>query len=241
MRNLNNEYQDAEDRKYAYDFDYILRDYIVRSLQPYFINGNALEMGCFEGVFTKTLTTHFKDLSVIEGSSELIEKAQTNTAGRDVKFILSMFEKAELKEKFDNIFLMHTLEHLENPIQVLQKIRSWLTDNGRLFLVCPNANAASRQIAVRMGLIDHNAAVTEGEFKHGHRKTYSLDTLENEARLAGLKTYARGGVFFKPLANFQLDKALSEKVIDEKYLEGCYSLGMLYPDLCASIYTICGR
>ncbi len=241
MRNLNNEYQDSDDRKYAYDFDYRLRDFIVRSLQPFFIKGNALEMGCFEGVFTKTLTTHFEDLSVIEGSSELIEKAKANTTGSNVKFILSMFEKAEIKEKFDNIFLMHTLEHLENPTLVLQKIRSWLSDNGRLFLVCPNANAASRQIAVRMGLIEYNSAVTEGEFKHGHRKTYSLDTLENEALLAGLKTYSRGGVFFKPLANFQLDKALSEKVIDEKYLEGCYSLGMLYPDLCASIYTICGK
>ena len=241
MRDLNNEFQDASDRKYAYDFDYILRDFIVRTLQPHFVQGKTLEMGCFEGVFTKTLTGFFKDLTVIEGSTALIEKAKLNTTGRSVKFICGMFESVEPAEKFDNIFLMHTLEHLENPTLVLKKIRTWLTDHGKLFLVCPNANAASRQIAVRMGLIEHNSAVTEGEFKHGHRKTYSLDTLENEVRSSGLKVNSTGGVFFKPLANFQFDKVIGEKIIDHNYLEGCYRLGMLYPDLCASIYVVCTK
>ncbi len=241
MRDLNSEFQDDPNRKYAYDFDYILRDFIVRSLLPYFIEGSALEMGCFEGIFTKTLTAHFKDLSVLEGSSELIEKAKQTTSGSNVRFISGMFENTEFNEKFDNIFLMHTLEHLENPTLVLKKIRSWLSEKGRLFLVCPNANAASRQIAVRMGIIDYNAAVTDGEYKHGHRKTYSLDTLENEVRISGLKINATGGVFFKPFANFQFDKLLKEQIIDQKYLEGCYSLGMIYPDLCASVYVICAK
>lgn len=239
MRDLNKEFKNEENRKYAYDFDYILRDFIIRSLQPYFIKGNALEMGCFEGVFTKTLSSHFKDLTVIEGSSELIAKAQKNTIGENVKFILGMFENTELNEKYDNIFLIHTLEHLEEPTLVLKKIKSWLSENGRLFLVCPNANAASRQIAVRMGLIDYNTSVTDGEYKHGHRKTYSLDTLEHEALISGFNITKVGGVFFKPFANFQFDQIIKEKIIDSLYLEGCYKLGMIYPDLCASIYVIC--
>ena len=85
MRDLNNEFQDATDRKYAYDFDYILRDFIVRTLKPHFIKGNALEMGCFEGVFTKTLTGFFKDLTVIEGSADLIEKAKIKTTSFSVE------------------------------------------------------------------------------------------------------------------------------------------------------------
>jgi 2-polyprenyl-3-methyl-5-hydroxy-6-metoxy-1,4-benzoquinol methylase len=241
MRDVNQEFQDTDNRKYAYDFDYILRDFILRTLKPHFVAGNALEMGCFEGVFTKTLTRHFKDLTVIEGSAELAAKAKLNTAGSPVKFVTELFEKAQFTEKFDNIFLMHTLEHLDEPISVLAKVRSWLSDQGKLFLVCPNAQAASRQIAVRMGLIEFNSAVTEGEHKHGHRKTYSLDTLENEVRQSGLSVNSAGGVFFKPLANFQFDKVISEKIVDGAYLEGCYRLGMLYPELCASIYVICGK
>lgn len=242
MRNLDNEFKDTQDRKYAYDFDYILRDYIVQTLKPYFKKGPALEMGCFEGVFTKTLTSHFNDLTVLEGSKTLIEKAKANTQGHDVKFIHTFFEQAELGSKqFDNIFLMHTMEHLDQPGLVLSKIKSWLTDQGRLFLVCPNANAASRQIAVRMNIIDFNSSVTQGEFEHGHRKTYSLDTLEFETRVAELKTETRGGVFFKPFANFQFDKLIKEKIIDQAYLDGCYRMGMIYPDLSASIYLICAK
>jgi hypothetical protein len=30
-------------------------------------------------------------------------------------------------------------------------------------------------------------------------------------------------------------------VIADAYLEGCYRLGMQYPDLCASIWLVCER
>ena len=30
-------------------------------------------------------------------------------------------------------------------------------------------------------------------------------------------------------------------VISQAYLDGCYELGKEYPDLCASIYLVCGR
>src|SRR4029079_5520509 len=117
---------------------------------------------------------------------------------------------------------MHTLEHVDDPILVLAKINSWLTDSGRLFLVVPNAHAASRQIAVKMGLIEHNAAVTDAEFKQGHRRTYSLDTLERDARGAGLQILHRGGVFFKALANYQFDKLIESGIVSTAYLDGCY-------------------
>lgn len=241
MRNYNTEYQDTEDRKYAYDFDYILRDYMVRSFKPFFsAKGKALEMGCYKGEFTNILTQHFKNVSVIEGSSELIDFAKKRV-GKKVKFIHSTFESCKPKEKYDAIFLMHTLEHLDDPILVLNKINSWLSDEGKLFLVVPNANAPSRQIAVKMGLISHNSAVTEGEKAHGHRCTYTFDTLEKDARAAGLNIIHRGGIFFKALANFQFDKLLKTDIISKEYLDGCYELGMQYPDLCSSIYLICGK
>ena len=71
--------------------------------------------------------------------------------------------------------------------------------------------------------------------------TYSLDTLERDARAGGLKVIHRGGVFFKPFANFQFDKLIEHKIITKEYLDGCYELGQQYPDLCASIYLICGK
>lgn len=244
-RNLDDEHADTEDRRYAYDFDYRMHEYVLRTFDPLLPkNGRALEMGCYKGEFTKRLLKRFNDVTVIEGASDLIAEAKKNAiapAGKKVKFIEGQFETVKQGEQFDAIFLIHTLEHLTDPLPVLKRIREWLSPNGKLFLVVPNANAPSRQIAVKMGLISHNSAVTEGERLHGHRCTYSLDTLERDAKEAGFNVHARGGVFFKPFANFQLDKMLSSGAISEEYLEGCYQLGMTYPDLCASIYLVCGK
>lgn len=238
-RDLNTEYQDTADRLYAYDFDYIHRDYMMRALAGQFRPGNALEMGCYHGEFTRKLLQVFDDVTVLEGASDLIEIAHKNVDDPRVAFVLGQFEDIELQRRFDNIFLIHTLEHLSEPQPVLKKIRDWLSPGGRLFIVVPNANAASRQIAVGMGLIDFNAAVTEGERRHGHRCTYSLDTLEHEALQASFRVEQRGGILFKPLANFQFDAAFRAGIVDQAFFEGCYKLGMKYPDLTASVYVVC--
>jgi 2-polyprenyl-3-methyl-5-hydroxy-6-metoxy-1,4-benzoquinol methylase len=138
--------------------------------------------------------------------------------------------------------MTHVLEHLDDPVDILDKINSeWLSNDGHFFLVCPNANAPSRQIAVKMGLISHNSAITDAEFKHGHRITYSLDTLERDVKKAGLQIVHRSGIFFKALANFQWDKLLKTDIISKEYLDGCYELGQQYPDLCSSIFFVCKK
>jgi len=120
-----------------------------------------------------------------------------------VTLVNSLFEKVNLPKRYDNIVLTHVLEHLDDPVQVLKRVNDeWLADDGRLFLVCPNANAPSRQIAVKMGLISHNDAVTPAEAAHGHRCTYSLDTLERDAAAAGLKVLHRSGIFSRPWPTF---------------------------------------
>lgn len=241
-RNYEAELKDNEDRKYSYNFDFeVMHPFMIRSFQPFFLPGNALELGCHEGNFTKRLRRYFEDLTCVEAVDQALAVAK-NSLDKDVKFISGLFESVNLQKRYDNIILTHVLEHLDNPVDVLKRINDeWLTDPGRLFLVCPNANAPSRQIAVKMGLISHNSAVTPAEEKHGHHITYSLDTLERDARAAGLNVVYRTGIFFKALANFQWDRLLDTDIISPEYLEGCYQLGHQYPDLCSSIFLMCER
>ena len=157
-----------------------------------------------------------------------------------VEFVNSTFEAASLPRRYDHVVMTHALEHLDDPVGVLRRVNSeWLEKSGRFFLVCPNGNAPSRQIAVKMGLISHNCAVTQAEAQHGHRRTYTLDTLERDAAAAGLKVVYRTGIFFKALANFQWDRLLQTDIVSAEYLEGCYQLGQQYPDLCSSIFLLC--
>lgn len=239
MRNYNKEIINNE-RKYAYNFDEIMHHYMIESFKPFFINGLALELGSYTGLFTEKLLPFFNNITCIEASSEA---AYTAKKKLELNIINDTFENANLGDlKYDNIFLTHVLEHVDNPIQLLKKIKNeWLSKNGRLFLVCPNANAPSRQIAVKMGLISHNQAVTDAEKKHGHRRTYTIDTLERDVAAAGLKVIHRSGIFFKALANFQWDKILDTDIVSDEYLDGCYKLGQIYPDLCSSIFLLCEK
>ena len=241
-RDYNLELKDTADHKYAYNFDFdVMHPYMVRSFLPFFQDGNLLELGSFKGDFTERLLFHFSDVTCVEASSLAIEAARQRLGGK-VKFQHALFETAELPCRYKNIVLTHVLEHLDDPVGVLRRINDeWLDDGGRLFLVCPNAHAPSRQIAVKMGLISHNSAVTAAEAEHGHNCTYSLDTLEREARNAGLSVLHRSGIFFKALANFQWDKLLATDIISQGYLDGCYMLGQQYPDLCSSIFLMCEK
>jgi ribosomal protein S18 acetylase RimI-like enzyme/2-polyprenyl-3-methyl-5-hydroxy-6-metoxy-1,4-benzoquinol methylase len=242
QRDYNGEINDTADHQYAYSFDFdVMHPFMIRSFEPFFNKGSLLELGSFKGDFTKRFLFYFDDVTCVEASDVAIEEAKSKLSDK-VRFVNSRFETATLPKRYDNIVLTHVLEHLDDPVRVLTRINDeWLAEGGRFFLVCPNANAPSRQIAVKMGLITHNAAVTPAEAEHGHRCTYSLDTLERDAVAAGLKVVHRSGIFFKALANFQWDRLLNTDIISKEYLEGCYKLGQYYPDLCSSIFLMCER
>lgn len=239
-RDYDQECKDTPERKYAYRFDFeVMHYYIIASMLPYRRAGDFLELGSYKGEFTEKLLQHFSDVTCVEASSEAVQAAQARLGTR-ATLHHALFEDVKLTQKFDNIAMVHVLEHLDNPVAILKRINTeWLSATGRFFLVCPNANAPSRQIAVKMGLISHNSAVTPAEAAHGHRVTYSLDTLEQAAKAAGLKVIHRTGVFFKALANFQWDMLLNTSIISQAYLDGCFQLGHHYPDLCASIMLVC--
>jgi 2-polyprenyl-3-methyl-5-hydroxy-6-metoxy-1,4-benzoquinol methylase len=241
-RDYDSEIKNTSNHEYAYSFDFdVMHPLMLRTFSPFFNQGNLLELGSFKGDFTKRIIPYFKDITCIEASSAAIAIAKEKLT-EQVKFVYSTFETVNLPCKYDNIIITHVLEHIDEPVTVLKRINDeWLSDTGRLFLVCPNANAPSRQIAVKMGLISHNSAVTIAEAKHGHRITYTLDTLERDAKASGLNVVYRSGIFFKALANFQWDKLLNTDIISPEYLEGCYQLGQQYPDLCSSIFLMCEK
>lgn len=241
-RDYNAELKDTNDHKYAYSFDFdVMHPFMLKSFVPFFRNGNFLELGSFKGDFTRRFLPYFEDITCVEASDEAVSIARKKF-GERVKIINSLFETAILPTKYDNIVLTHVLEHIDDPISLLKRINDeWLSDEGRFFLVCPNANAPSRQIAVKMGLISHNSAITNAELEHGHRITYSLDTLERDAKAAGLNVVHRSGIFFKALANFQWDRLVGTDIISQEYLQGCFELGQQYPDLCSSIFLMCEK
>lgn len=201
-RDYDREIEDTPERLYAYKFDTdVMHPFIIRAFSPFFNPGSALELGSYKGHFTKLLSPHFDRITCVEASTTASEYArrQIGTA----EFIVENIEEVMLLRRFNNIFLVHVLEHLDDAVAVLRRINEeWLAEGGRLFLACPNGNAPSRQIAVKMGKISHNTAVTAAEAEHGHKRTYTLDTLERDAVAGGLTILYCSGSSSRRLQTF---------------------------------------
>jgi len=222
---------------YTYKFDYLMHPWMLETLSDHFQNGATLEIGCFEGRMSSLLLERFDDLVIVEPMIENIEAARV--VAPNAVFNHCKIEDFVSMTRFQNIFLIHTLEHIQEDVKTLTAIQSLLGKGGRLFVVVPNANAASRQIAAAGGIIASTKCVTESEKRHGHFRTYDLDDLKHCVGMAGMTTVADGGIFFKGLANFQLDQAIEAGIIGPEYLKGCLELGKKQPELCSSIYVVC--
>ena len=55
--------------------------------------------------------------------------------------IKTFSELNKINKKFDVITLYDVLEHVENPMQLLSKIRDLLNKNGLIFIYSPNKNS----------------------------------------------------------------------------------------------------
>ena len=218
-------------------FDAKMRHYMMRAFEPFFREGPCLQVGCAHGDQTSLLLDRFHDVTVVEGAPEFIEIARVRVGDR-AQFVEGLIEDFETDRRFDTILFAHVLEHVVDPQIALAKLRGLLTPTGRLFLVAPNAEAASRRIAVKMGALSHLEALSADDVAAGHRRVYRLDTLCRDARAAGMTIAYSGGIFFKPLANFQFNQLMGGPLIGEDFMEGCYQLGLEQASFCASIYVV---
>ena len=145
---------------------------------------SGMQMGCANGYETQQLARRLGSLSVVDGSSQFVEKVSTDNRFMHVKFYCSLLEEMnqqeELSERFDYIFCSYVLEHVSDVQTVLDQIKKLLKREGKLFVVVPNRDALSRRLAMEMGLVSDLKALTDNDLKHGHRRTFSRASLLSE-------------------------------------------------------------
>ncbi len=222
-------------------FDIKMRDYMMRTIKPFARTGSCLQLGCAHGDQTFVLARNFEKVVVIEAVRELIDYTQERAKEEgvnNIEFIHTMVEEFDSDQRFDNIILSHVLEHIHDDEGVLRILLRHLDDEGRMFVLVPNANAASRLIAVKMGALDMTESFSAGDLQAGHRRIYHMDHLCAVMRAAGGNIIHTAGIFFKPLANFQFDALMGGDLISDAFMEGCYELGKEYPLLSASIMVV---
>jgi 2-polyprenyl-3-methyl-5-hydroxy-6-metoxy-1,4-benzoquinol methylase len=207
--------------------------FIVQALGP---NCQVLDLGLGDGLIfaalAEAVTQQGGHLTCVDGSTYLVDKyADQQTDHVSVTF--AMFEEYQTAQRFDVIVASHVLEHVDDPIVLLQHLQTLLADGGQLVVIVPNAESIHRRLAVRMGLQPALDTLSARDYTVGHQRVYTLSSLERDLTATGFQTVAHRGFFLKPLANSQLlnySPALLDALIavsDELPTEMCANMGLV--------------
>lgn len=205
--------------------------YCFRILQRHMHGDSILELGPAEGVMTELLVNTGKSVTVVEGSSFFCDRLRLKCSQLTV--VNALFEEFESVERFDTIILGHVLEHVQNPVEILARAKSWLKPGGCVFAAVPNARSLHRQAAVIMGMLACEDALNDLDIHHGHRRVFSPESFRSVFAQAGLKIDVFGGYWLKPLSNKQIEMNWNSEMI-----EAFMQMGERYPDIAGEIYIL---
>jgi 2-polyprenyl-3-methyl-5-hydroxy-6-metoxy-1,4-benzoquinol methylase len=213
------------------DFDKSLLRFRYQNLKPHLQGPEGLELGSAEGEMTRLLLPHFTRLTVVDGAEKLLMCIPD--APNLVK-VQRLFEEFEPDRQFNTIVMEHILEHVEQPVALLQRVKQWLTPGGKLLAGVPNGNSIHRLVAVKMGLLKEPCERNARDHALGHRRVYTPATFRKDIEAAGVHIVEMGGVFFKPVSNQQIQDHWTEEMI-----QGFYELGKDFQDHAADLFAVC--
>lgn len=221
----------ASNTLYGRGIDTKMVDCSYRVLSRHIKKGNILELGPAEGVMTKHLVKISDSLTVVEGALTFCSSLRKRFP--EAKVIHSLFENFQPTEEYDSIILGHVLEHVEDPVETLRLVKSWLNPEGRVLAAVPNSRSLHRQAAVEMGLLPFEEALSEADEFHGHRRIFNPESFRHVFRQSGLHIQFFGGYWLKPLSNRQIEETWTPEMLD-----AFVSLGERYPDIAGEIYIV---
>lgn len=154
-------------------------------INKYVKKGRVLDIGCSIGTMLQIFEENGWQVWGVEPS----KSAQSATA-KGYRVIRNYFEKADLpRHYFDLIILNHTLEHMDNPTGVLQKVNILLKKKGIVFVDVPNAGGLSARV-----LGKYWPFLSPEEHKHQFTRK-NLEKVFKETGFKILHFESRSGIF----------------------------------------------
>jgi len=212
--------------------------HITREILEVAKGPRILDLGCGDGTITAKLSERFKEVVGVDGSTEKLELARK--AAPRANFVHSMIEEfhpsnhPRIPAAFDTVLLVGVIEHLESPVETLVRVKSFLSRDGVVIIVTPNAESVNRRVGKILGMIREHTQLTPADLEIGHKRIYTKTLLEEHVKEAGLKIELMRGMFLKPLSSDQM-KSWSPELLD-----AFYEVGKQCPtELCALLLCVC--
>ncbi len=211
--------------------DELMIDREIDLIKRYPIDGkSALEVGCGSGSCTERLSEIFSDMEVVEPSRkniELLRRRLPNMLCHE-----ALLEDVDLERKFDYVFFLNVLEHVEDPVDSLQYLEKLVKHEGLIFISVPNCMSLNRRAGYKMGMLEHYEELSAKDIEVGHRRLYTVDMLNDHCERAGLKLLDIKGIYLKPLSERQMLE------LGEGAVRAFLELGEDIPQYCASLFAV---
>lgn len=179
-----NYHRDEDYKKFESLFENIFQKR-VNLISKFSKKGRVLEIGSATGAMLNLLVKLGWDGLGIEPSGSYMEAKK-----KGLRVLNGKFEDIKLHQNyFDLVILNHTLEHMDNPGQVLKKIQAVLKDGGIVFIDVPNFGSLSSRILGKkwpyLLPLEHKSQFTKE----------SLTKLLNDTGFEVLHWESRSGIF----------------------------------------------
>jgi SAM-dependent methyltransferase len=219
--------------KNIYDFDneILLTWYPKRIAQVIKDPRSVLDLGLGHGFATEIFSDGCGRHVVLEGSPAVIQNFKLKFPDNRSEVIETYFEDFETDEKFDLIVMGFILEHVDDPLLILNHFRKFLTPPGKLFVAVPNAEVMNRRLGNLAGLLPDMETLSENDLLLGHKRYFTVGSLTKLVSDAGYKIEKMEGVYLKPFTTRQI---LSLNLADD-IIQALCEVGIEYPELSCAI------
>jgi len=106
---------------------------------------DVLELGCGNGKLINAVAENNSNINKIIAVDYFNEPDSLN---KKIKFIKQNLEDFSIDGKFDLVIMNHVLEHIKNPLGLVEKIKSRLNNHGRILIVVPNRKGFGNEAKV---------------------------------------------------------------------------------------------
>lgn len=198
----------------------------------------VLELGCATGAMGAELARGGACVVGVDRAQAYLERARARGIP-GARFVAADLDAPGWEDlaggPFDHVLACNLLHEVGDPEALLRRAGALLAPGGHLHLTLQNPHSIHRLVAVEMGLIDDERAISERGARYGTRGMWDADELAAMADRAGLRERERGGVMLKPLPNDMM-ASLPGDVLD-----GFARAARHLPGHCAINHLVLGR
>lgn len=207
--------------------------YGYEKINRHFKGQNVLELGSDEAGTSSILVRWSEKLTVVDRQDKFSKQRTKDPALTKAVFVQSDWESYTPEERYSDIVMTDSLEHVDEPVAILKTVSQWLAADGRLHIIVPNAKSVHRLVGAEMGLLASPYALNDNDISSGHLRVYDMDSLSRDITAAGLQAEVLEGIQFKPMTDGQLAEFSNE------FHRALNALSRHFNEYCAEIYACC--